>query len=723
LRISLRSKLSLAFLAVTLCCGVIAGAIVDHNVRRVTMAQFEDRLSYETTMLGQMTASALFGALDPGDTSLSEPVGALAAAVNTQLAVIANDGAVVADSSVRDPRFVPNQKGQPEILAASTRGVGTAIRDGRLYVAGAIVRDGKTLGFARSSISMAEIAVRLDVVRSRMIAGIGLALVLALLLGLVFASSLVRPIRALADGARRVGGGNFAHSIRVTASDELGELAGAFNEMTHDLRRAMERLDARNRDMRLVLDNVREGLLTIDRTGRMSAERSAMIDRWFGPPQLETTFATCLGNVDAAAGASFEMNWQAIVDGLMPVEVSLDQLPRRMTDGARHFALEYRLLNREGSVDGMLIVIADVSARVAAERAEEHQREIVNAFECVMRDRHGFLDFFDETHALVASLCGPERPSVTEVRRQLHTLKGNAGLFGLTTLVKLTHELEDATAELGGDLTTAQCAMLHDHWNGFRNRISAFLGDRIERRVDVDDAEYEALLRSLAENRDPREIGRMVSEWRLELAADRLGRLAVFARALAVRLGKAAPDVVVDADRVRLSRERLAPFWATFAHLVRNAVDHGLEPEAERREAGKSPAGTLRLRAAREREGDRIAFEVTDDGRGIDWRAVATKATAAGLPAEKHSELVEALFHDGLSTRDRVNSESGRGVGMSAFRAECQKLGGVVTVESSPGRGTTIRVTLPREPIGKVDALQLAIALARPEGASVVYRA
>lgn len=722
MRISLRSKLSLAFFAVTLCCGVIAGAIVDYNVRRVTMAQFEDRLSYETTMLGQMTASALFGAIDRNDTSLSEPVGALAAAVKTQLAVIANDGTVVADSETRDPRLVPNQASEPEIAQARVRGTGTALRDGRMFVADSIVRDGRTLGFARSSVSIGEIAARLDVVRSRMIAGVAVALVLALLLGLVFASGLVRPIRALAEGARRVGGGNFAQSIRVRANDELGELAAAFNEMTRDLRHAMQRLDERNRDMRLVLDNVREGLLTIDRGGRMSSERSAVVERWFGPPEPQMTFRDYLATIDAAAASSFEMNWQAIIDGLMPVEVPLDQLPRRMTGGGRHYALEYTLLMNDGHVDGMLIVIADVSERVAAERAEEQQREIVNAFESVMRDKYGFLDFFDETQALVAAICAIERPSVVEVRRMLHTLKGNCALSGLTTFVRLAHDLEDAMAERGGDLAPSHRAALRDHWDAFQKRIGALLGDRIERRVEIDDAEYGRLLRSLAEGKDCSEIGRMVCTWRLELAADRLGRLAAFARALAQRLGKPPLEVVVDAGRLRLARESLGPFWAAFTHLVRNAVDHGIEPGRERLEAGKPPSGTIRLRAAT--ADDTVVFEVSDDGRGVDWDAVAIKARAAGLPAQKPGDLVDALFHDGLSTRDGVSRDSGRGVGMSAVRAECEKLGGAVNVESVAGRGTTVRVTLPRRPISEVDALPLAVALARPDGKGVVvYRA
>jgi hypothetical protein len=84
----------------------VAGALVDHNVSKTTLATFEDRLSYETTMLSQMTASALFGPIDPTDTSLDESVHALGRTVRTELSILASDGSVVADSDATDLRAI-----------------------------------------------------------------------------------------------------------------------------------------------------------------------------------------------------------------------------------------------------------------------------------------------------------------------------------------------------------------------------------------------------------------------------------------------------------------------------------------------------------------------------------------------------------------------------------------------------------------------------------------
>ena len=109
MKVSLKAKMSAAFVAVTACGILIAGVLVDRNIRSAMLTAFEDRLSSETTMLGQMTANALFGDLDPNDTSLREPVKALGSAVHTQLSVIAKQGAVVADSETPDPTTLGSQ--------------------------------------------------------------------------------------------------------------------------------------------------------------------------------------------------------------------------------------------------------------------------------------------------------------------------------------------------------------------------------------------------------------------------------------------------------------------------------------------------------------------------------------------------------------------------------------------------------------------------------------
>jgi chemotaxis protein histidine kinase CheA len=126
---------------------------------------------------------------------------------------------------------------------------------------------------------------------------------------------------------------------------------------------------------------------------------------------------------------------------------------------------------------------------------------------------------------------------------------------------------------------------------------------------------------------------------------------------------------------------------------VRNAVDHGIEPAERRRQLGKPAHGKLVITT--ELRGNELAVEITDDGAGIDWHAVAARATALGLPTASQRDLCEAVFTNGLSTTSDVSQTSGRGLGMNALRATCAELGGRVELDSERGRGTTVRCILP----------------------------
>ena len=132
-------------------------------------------------------------------------------------------------------------------------------------------------------------------------------------------------------------------------------------------------------------------------------------------------------------------------------------------------------------------------------------------------------------------------------------------------------------------------------------------------------------------------------------------------------------------------------------HVVRNALDHAIESPEERRAAGKDPEGTLSIEALQ--RGNHVVIAVRDDGRGIDTRALRTHAEARGLVQAgqvlSERETLELIFEPGLSTRDEVTETSGRGVGMDVVRSNLAALGGVVDVESVPGRGTTITMTVP----------------------------
>src|SRR6185436_2565634 len=123
-----------------------------------------------------------------------------------------------------------------------------------------------------------------------------------------------------------------------------------------------------------------------------------------------------------------------------------------------------------------------------------------------------------------------------------------------------------------------------------------------------------------------------------------LERVSEQAQRIAKRLSKGVRLELNDND-LRLEASRWATFWSSFVHLIRNAVDHGLESREERRAAGKPELGKLEI-TTRLQSG-KFIIEIADDGRGINWRAIAERAQAAGIPHSTHEELMEAVFTDG----------------------------------------------------------------------------
>jgi two-component system, chemotaxis family, sensor kinase CheA len=169
-------------------------------------------------------------------------------------------------------------------------------------------------------------------------------------------------------------------------------------------------------------------------------------------------------------------------------------------------------------------------------------------------------------------------------------------------------------------------------------------------------------------------------------------------RDVATRLGKQVELELVGKD-TELDRTVVDAIGDPLVHLIRNALDHGLESPADRVAAGKLPTGKLTI-AARHAGGS-IAITVSDDGHGINPQKVAAVAVARGLITREQAQLIdmraaiELLFAPGFSTAAEVGDLSGRGVGMDAVRDKVRELGGEVTVTSVHGEGTTNEIRLP----------------------------
>lgn len=236
------------------------------------------------------------------------------------------------------------------------------------------------------------------------------------------------------------------------------------------------------------------------------------------------------------------------------------------------------------------------------------------------------------------------------------------------------HQLDDLVG-LAGEL-----AVLSDNLQGVREIAG------VERWV----ATLEALDR----------VSRLIRDTTLELrmvpVEELFSRFPRVVRDLAERTGKDIDLQIIGQD-TRLDRTIVEALNEPMIHLIRNAVDHGLEVPSERVAAGKSPKGRLTLWAGH--EGDRVALRIEEDGRGLDRERIVRKGIARGLvpvgTSADDPRVDSLIFEPGFSTRDEVSAISGRGVGLDVVRDAVRSLRGSLSVESTPGKGTCFIFRLP----------------------------
>ncbi|HEY6661394.1 MAG TPA: chemotaxis protein CheA [Sphingomicrobium sp.] len=291
--------------------------------------------------------------------------------------------------------------------------------------------------------------------------------------------------------------------------------------------------------------------------------------------------------------------------------------------------------------------------------------------------------------ALIAALApGAE----THAPATAATGEGQGKTAAAPRTIRLSVELLDRVMSTVSDMVLARNELAR------RLRVS-------ETEVSVDGA-FERLSAIIAEMRDAITRTRMQRIENLFVALPRM------VRDLSAELGK---QVLIDIDGgdVELDREMIEMIRDPLTHIIRNAVDHGIETPAERLKAGKREIGIVAVSARQ--SGNQILIDIQDDGRGIDGKRLVEKAVSSGVIDKADAaqlsprEQLALIFEAGLSTAKQVTSISGRGVGMDVVRSNVERIGGVVEVDSTPGQGTRMTLRVPLT-LTIIPALTVSIA-------------
>jgi two-component system chemotaxis sensor kinase CheA len=337
--------------------------------------------------------------------------------------------------------------------------------------------------------------------------------------------------------------------------------------------------------------------------------------------------------------------------------------------------------------------IPSVVAEVLVQKAgmpQEHSDDVLDIVKHVtalQEDEHEFPIHAEERPA--PRVEAATAPAVTPAEGHLTPAPADAQSTSFAsmseTLLRVDADKIDSVLNLVGELIIAK-SMLHQAINEFDKRYPK---DALKMRFS-DAMAFQARIMN--------DLQKSVMKIRMVPVEHLFRRFPRVVRDVAKSCGKEV-NLVVTGQDTDLDKSILDMLAEPLAHLVRNAVDHGIEAPAERINDGKPAQGTVTLDAYH--QGNQIIIEVTDDGRGIARDRLIAKAVERGILKAGdaamlgESDINNLIFHPGLSTAEQVTSISGRGVGMDVVKTVLEKLKGSVSIRTTPGKGTTFFLKVP----------------------------
>ena len=287
----------------------------------------------------------------------------------------------------------------------------------------------------------------------------------------------------------------------------------------------------------------------------------------------------------------------------------------------------------------------------------------------------------------LARAVEPESQAMNEVRQQGARRKDIA-------FVKVQTTKLDYLVDMMGEMVITQSLIRHDP------DLSLESKPRLARNIS-----------QLARITD--EVQRTAMSMRMVPMGQLFHKMSRLVRDLSQKSGKVV-DLVLEGEDTELDRNIVEELADPLMHMVRNALDHGIETPSERRQAGKIEPARLLLKAGH--QSGHIVIEIADNGRGLNREKILSKAIERGLTTENSTlsdtEIYNFIFHPGFSTAEKITDVSGRGVGMDVVRKHIQKLRGRVDIQSSVGSGTTFHLKLPLT-LAIIDALVAGVGSER----------
>ncbi len=452
-----------------------------------------------------------------------------------------------------------------------------------------------------------------------------------------------------------------------------------------------QKVKERTEEINVILRNVSSGFLLINRNGKLRSGFTESCHQLLDTRLKAGDALVEILKVDQSTKQMLRGAVAQVYENFLPLDVALSQIPSRVKVAQRTLGISgAALVDSAERPEAILFTITDVSELQEAERSILHNEMLIH----ILRERASFRVFLEDFRKEIAqSLSAIESGCDREVRNLLHTMKGNLGAFGMHQMAEMIHEMEGRSHVKADDIR--QLSLSVDSL--LRDNESLLELEEKSAKFELPQEDYDAIIDWGTANLDSRqrqELRLMLKRACQKPIRSYVGPLKSTAEALGKRLGKTLKCQILGADMH--VDETLSPLLRNLVHLVRNAVDHGIEMPEDRGDKGEQGQIVIDFK----KSAQTLRISVKDDGCGLNTLAIKAKAKKLGLlPNQDQNlsdeEIYRFIFAPGFSTAEEVSDISGRGVGMSSISAVVEELSGTLKVESRLGLGVSVLIEVP----------------------------
>lgn len=514
-------------------------------------------------------------------------------------------------------------------------------------------------------------------------------------------------------------------------------------------------LHRKNQDIATMMANLHQGLFTITEGGVIHPEYSKYLEVILGTEQIANrNFMDVLFH-NATLGENALDQITTAVDAIIGVEemmfdfnshLLVQEFQRKDADDKTQLLeLDWvPIVNSQtDEIDKLLVTVRDVTELKALQEAAEQQRkelEIIGQILSVENDKfddflNTSLDFINNCRELIESTNEKDHELIARLFRNMHTVKGNARTFGFSYVTDTVHQVEHSYDELRkNDDAVWEPEVLLSELENAENDVKRYQ-EIAQNKLKIKGNQSEGNLKNMEQVKqlideavqlDFNQMSSPVKSWvkqsydtlvqtQAKPISEILDTVTESVNSLARQLGKSQPKLAIDNGDYLIKKDLHPTLNNVFMHIMRNAVDHGIESDEERKSKGKPESGTINLTVSEDSKA--VILEVSDDGRGLALAHIYRSAIEKGVLKEESSrpsdnEIANFIFSSGFSTASEVTDISGRGVGMDAVKRFLEESGGSIVIELTGGNEgddyRTFKTVISLSPDSVIKSLQVA---------------